>query len=95
MTSEQEKEYDTAFPDVMPVENYPPMSSQEMFDADLIALIKNLHRLIKHDADIIFRTEAAHTAWWDMKATLEQFEPWLEIDNDPRSMGWVNDKGLP
>lgn len=31
-----------------------------------------------------------------LRTALEQFEPWLEADNDdPRANGWVDDKGRP
>ena len=95
-TGNYDADYDAAFPDTATsYAEYPPPSPQELFDADLVALVKSLNKLVALDAAIIFRTEQAHTAWWRMKKDLEQFEPWLETDNDPRSMGWVDDKGRP
>jgi hypothetical protein len=49
---------------------------------------RTLHNACKRDGIRITENDALGEA-------LEQFEPWLEEDNDPRSMGWVNDKGLP
>jgi hypothetical protein len=63
----------------------------EAFDKDLVALVRaarTLHNACKRDGIRITENDALGEA-------LEQFEPWLEEDNDPRSMGWVNDKGLP
>ena len=85
MTPEQMKQYDEAFPDGAPAPEYPEPSMQELFDADLVALVKAVRKVVSgHPDSISALTEA-----------LDQFEPWLDNDNDPRSMGWVNDRGLP
>jgi len=58
-------------------------SPGERYDKDLIALV-NAARQVAEDFDLRHLREA-----------VEQFEPWLEQDEDPRSMGWVDDKGRP
>jgi len=63
----------------------------EAFDKDLVAMYHAARALVnacKRDGIRKLETSEAEEA-------LDQFEPWFENDNDPRSMGWVNSKGLP
>ena len=61
----------------------------EAYDNDLLALVSAAHAVVgctsEHRAMAIAALDAA----------LQAFEPWLEQDEDPRSMGWVDDRGRP
>lgn len=76
--------FDEAYANVMPAEQY---------NRDLLALVKAARAAVKlHEAWAIKSDEVK-----DLVAALEQFEPWLdqEDENDYRGMGWVDDKGRP
>lgn len=55
------------------------------YDHDLIDLVTAARAVVNAGPDL----------YPDLAAALDQFEPWLEEDDDPRSMGWVDDKGRP
>lgn len=65
------------------------------YDHDLLAVVQALRDMVQcfDVSDAPDHTD--HEIWVAAKAALEQFEPWLEQDEDPRSMGWVDDKGRP
>jgi len=60
----------------------------EAYDRDLVALVNAVREALKDRVILTWGGE-------ELKAALEQFEPWLEQDEDPRSMGWVDDRGRP
>ena len=68
------------------IDNTPELGDAEQYTADLLALVQAC-RAIGRTSQITREIE-------QMKAALDKFEPWLEQD-DPRSMGWVDDKGRP
>jgi hypothetical protein len=87
--------YDEAFPEGAPPEEYPPPSSQELFDADVALLAHQARRLITHcRKHNIVISDGALDMTELLEGALDQFEPWME-SNDPRDMGWVDDKGRP
>lgn len=63
--------------------------SAEAFDRDLLALVNAAHDVVSQTLNEACPEIVA------LKDALEQFEPWLDGDEDPRSMGWVDDRGLP
>jgi hypothetical protein len=98
------KQYDAAFPDSKLLaeakaldEAYASAADNpaEAYNRDLLALVQALRDMVQcfDVSDCPDHTE--YQTWLDAKAALEQFEPWLEQDEDPRSMGWVDDKGRP
>ena len=62
----------------------------DAYDHDLRAFVAAARRLVDAaDPSLIMG------AMFELETALEQFELWLEEDDDPRSMGWVDDKGRP
>lgn len=69
---------------------YAGASLAECYDKDLLALVRAARAVVSRNhrgADT--ETERA------LRVAVDQFEPWLEQDEDPRSMGWVDDRGRP
>ena len=101
--AEHDRQYDEAFPDSDKLlaevkaldEAYASAGEAEAYDRDLLAVVQALRDMVQcfdlSDAPQHNDLEI----WVAAKAALEQFEPWLEQDEDPRSMGWVDDKGRP
>lgn len=77
----------------VPEDAFDGLGEAESFDRDLMALVSALRALLR-DMETP-RTRRATDAWTEARRALDQFEPWLEQDNDPRSMGWVDDRGRP
>lgn len=71
-------------------EAYASAGEAEGYDRDLLALMAAAE-------EVTAKYAPTHgcTAINRLRAALEQFQPWLEQDDDPRSMGWVDDKGRP
>ena len=64
----------------------------EAYDRDLLTLVQAAQAAVKMHAALKVEGDEVK----DLAAALEAFEPWLEQeDNDPRAMGWVDDKGRP
>ena len=61
----------------------------EAFNKDLLALVEAVRDVVNQAVN------EACPEIVELAAALEQFEPWLEQDEDPRSMGWVDDRGRP
>lgn len=67
----------------------------EAYDRDLLALVVAALNLLEHrKKDFLDNSVKPYS---DLAEALVQFEPWLEQEdeNDPRAMGWVDDKGRP
>ena len=67
-------------------EAYASVDSGEAYDRDLMSLVQAARDIVANPAPM--NVDALQKA-------IDQFEPWLEQDDDPRSMGWVDDKGRP
>jgi hypothetical protein len=80
---------------------YPPPSMQELFDADMMALVRAVNRYISARRTLVRRgntpSEQAHVerAFEALSAAADQADPWFDDNDDPRSMGWVDDRGRP
>jgi hypothetical protein len=71
-------------------EAYAIISEIGGYDRDLVALVEAAKAVLNNrDPSLAAQIEFA------LGRAIEQFEPWLEQDEDPRSMGWVDDKGRP
>ena len=64
-------------------EAYANVMPAEQYSRDLLTLVKAA-RQVAEDFDLRY-----------LMAAVEQFEPWLEPEESPRDMGWVDDKGRP
>ena len=77
---------------------YANLGGAEAFECDMRALVY-VAKMVINSADNTGcsddLTVVSAKAIEDLEKALEQFEPWLEQDNDPRSMGWVDGKGRP
>lgn len=99
--AEHDRQYDEAFPDSDKLlaevkaldEAYASADEAEAYD--LLAVVQTLRDIVQcfdlSDASQHNDLEI----WVAVKAALEQLEPWLEQDEDPRSIGWVDDKKRP
>ena len=65
-----------------------PQEAEEFSD-DLMALVCAVRALLARPS--CFVGDVAEP----LRSALERFEPWLDQDEDPRSMGWVDDRGRP
>jgi hypothetical protein len=63
------------------------MKTAEDFEADVLALVRAVRDVLKLGIGRPYRQR--------MKDAAEAVEVWYEQDDDPRSMGWVDDKGRP
>ena len=73
---------DEAYAGTMPAEQY---------NADLLTLVQAVQAAVKmHEA---FKVECDEVK--DLAAALDQFEPWLEVEETPQQMGWVDSQGRP
>lgn len=72
-------------------EGYAHMSEAEAFDHDLLALVAAARAV----GTLLWKREDDSEEAKALREALEQFEPWLDQDEDPRSMGWVDDRGRP
>ena len=71
------------------------LGEDESFEHDLRDLITSLKKLVSIDTDFLFRTQGAYDAWWATRKALDQFEPWLDVEESPEQMGWVGKNGQP
>jgi hypothetical protein len=68
----------------------------EQFNKELVAVVHAARALVNYcrRANIVIGEHGNdHTKALD--EALDNFEPWLEEDNDPASMGWVGKDGRP
>lgn len=75
-----------------------PIGAAEQFDADLLTLVQAARIVVSAmSTGTKFIPLADFQRVKDgLKTALEQFEPWLEErTGDPRTNGWVDDKGRP
>lgn len=91
----QQAEYDAAFPDGMPPDSDPGLGMAESFDADVRGMFNALKVLTTAPAILAFLQANDPKALKQAADAVEQFEPWLDHNDDPRSMGWVDDRGRP
>jgi hypothetical protein len=68
------------------------MKTAEDFEADVLALVRAAREVAQYasDADSFHLKEAIRV----LGEATENVDAWYE-DDDPRSMGWVDDKGRP
>jgi hypothetical protein len=74
-------------------EQYESLGQAESYDKDLLALVAAARAAL---ADIV--APPGQPVWPSavaLRAALEQFEPWLEVEETPQQMGWVDSKGRP
>ena len=62
-----------------------------IFESDAYALMQAVNRLLR-DKDVT--TVMTKKQYEDLVSTAANVEAWFE-DNDPRSMGWVDQYGRP
>jgi len=62
----------------------------ESFESDLLVLVRAARKVSDS-----FTYPGAGKDAIALRNALDQFEPWLDNDQDPRSMGWVDSKGRP
>lgn len=76
-------------------EAYASVDSGEAYDRDLMSLVQAVRVLVNLHDNPMHVQDRVREPLATLSAALDQFEPWLEQDDDPRSMGWVDDKGRP
>lgn len=82
---------------------YAALGQAETYDRDLLELVRAGRAALEALRNVpevggVYDQQHADTqlrADQALQQALEQFEPWLDNDEDPRSMGWVDDKGRP
>ena len=78
---------DEAYAGTMPAEQY---------NADLLALVATARALVAHcEVNHIAIRSPSKNHLNDLTDALEQFEPWLDVEETPQQMGWVDSQGRP
>lgn len=62
----------------------------ERYNRDLLALVQAARAVVSRN-----HRGGDTTTERQLRDALDQFEPWLEAEETPQQMGWVDDKGRP
>lgn len=71
------------------------LGEAEAYDRDLLDLVQAVRVIVNLHDNPMYVQDRVREPLANLAAALDKLEPWLEEDDDPRAMGWVDDRGRP